>query len=260
MGGAALQRCDPSLVFNGGFSRRTLPCCNIEEMHPRAILVLSIAATSLLTPLIPTAQAQSTPAASSSAHHPHKPAPAAENHLDPGSVTNGIYRNPSFGFTCKIPSAWVLRTDEMNTKEDAPIPASGKDSNASARVLLSAFSRPPQARAEDVNSSILIAAETAATYPGLKDAAQYFEPVSEIAKAQGFDLLSGPYEFPLGTKSLVRADFQKDVGTRVMLQSTMVLLSRGYLVSFTFIAGTEDELEDLIANLSFGAPAKTNPR
>ena len=47
------------------------------------------------------------------------------------------------------------------------------------RVLLAAFSRPPEARGEDVNSSILIAAESVAAYPGLKDAAQYFGPVAE---------------------------------------------------------------------------------
>ncbi len=40
-----------------------------------------------------------------------------------------------------------------------------------------------------------------------------------------------------------------------MQQSTLVELDRGYIVSFTFIAGDEDEAEDLIGNLSF-APRK----
>jgi hypothetical protein len=63
----------------------------------------------------------------------------------------------------------------------------GKKATDAGRVLLAAFSRPPEARAEDVNGSILIAAESAAAYPGLKSAAQYFDPVTEVAKAQGFD-------------------------------------------------------------------------
>jgi hypothetical protein len=126
------------------------------------------------------------------------------------------------------------------------------------RVLLAAFSRPPMAQGEDVNSSILIAAENAAAYPGLKDAAQYFGPITEVAKAQGFDVDEEPYEFTVGTRTLVRGDFEKNVGTRVMHQSTLVILARGYVVSFTFIGGTEDEVEELIGNLAF--PAQTAKR
>jgi hypothetical protein len=128
-------------------------------------------------------------------------------------------------------------------------------------VLLAAFSRPPEATAEDVNSSVLIAAESAALYPGLKDAAQYFGPVAQVAKAQGFEVANEPYEFMVGTnaagsRTLARADFQRDVGTRVMRQSTLVMLARGYAVSFTFIGGTEDEVEELVRGLSFGAGGK----
>jgi len=185
-----------------------------------------------------------------------KPASLKDSSLDSGLVSNGVYRNPAFGFTCKIPAGWVLRTEEMNAREgegekaDANnAPADGKAS----RVLLAAFSRPPEARGEDVNASILIAAESAAAYPGLKDAAQYFGPVTEVAKAQGFDIVEEPYEFAIGAKTIVRGDFQRNVGTRVMRQSTLVVLARGYAVSFTFIGGTEDEVEELVEGLSFGA-------
>ncbi len=161
----------------------------------------------------------------------------------------------------------------MNAREDdaaAPAGRATPDRTAEGgcphtggcgRVLLAAFSRPPEATAEDVNSSILIAAESAALYPGLKDAAQYFGPVTEVAKAQGFEVVNEPYEFMLGTapgtKMLARADFQKSVGTRLMRQSTLVMLARQYAVSFTFIAGTEDEAEELVHGLCFGAPRTT---
>jgi hypothetical protein len=110
-----------------------------------------------------------------------------------------------------------------------------------------------------VNSSILIAAESAASYPGLTDAAQYFGPLIEVVKAQGFAIEDDPYEFAVGAKTLVRDDFHKDVGTRVMRQSTLVLLARGYAISFTFIGGTEDEVEELVQGLSFGAGPKATP-
>jgi hypothetical protein len=151
----------------------------------------------------------------------------------------------------------VLRTEEMNAQEDEDEKAdAGKKATDTGRVLLAAFSRPPEARGEDVNASIVIAAESAAAYPGMKDAAQYFGPVTEVAKAQGFDVDEEPYEFAVGTKAVVRGDFEKDVGTRVMLQSTLVVLARGYAVSFTFIGGTEDEVEELVQGLSFVAAGK----
>jgi len=176
---------------------------------------------------------------------------------DLGTVSNGVYRNAGFSFTCKIPAGWVLRTEEMNAQDNESA-KSGKNAGENGRVLLAAFSRPPEARAEDVNGSILIAAESAASYPGLKDAAQYFGPVVEVAKAQGLEMDDEPYEFALGTKKLARGDFQKDVGSRVMRQSTLVLLARGYVLSFTFIGGTEDEVEELVQGLSFGE-AKSAP-
>jgi len=197
---------------------------------------------------------------SSSSQHVRKVAPAANSALDAGSVSGGVYHNKSLGLSCKIPAGWVLRTEEMNSR-DAGEADSGTTSPAktdsAGRVLLAAFSRPPEARAEDVNSSIVIAAESVATYPGLKEAAQYFGPLSEVAKAQGVAVVEEPYDFAVGTRTLAREDFQKDVGSRVMRQSTLVMLAHGWAVSITFIGGTEDEVEELIGGLSFAAAAKT---
>jgi hypothetical protein len=195
--------------------------------------------------------AQSSPSSAGSGTHASQRARSTEASLDAGSVKAGVYRSVGFGFTCKVPAGWVLRTEEMNASDQDDAKVAGNAGKGS-RVLLAAFSRPPEARAEDVNSSILIAAESVAAYPGLTDAAQYFGPVMEVAKAQGLEMDEEPYGFVLGTKSLVRGDFQKDVGKRVMRQSTLVVLVRGYVVSFTFIGGTEDEVEELVDGLSFG--------
>jgi hypothetical protein len=237
------------------------------------------------------AQASST---SSSARHTAKSSAASPSGIDAGEITNGVYRNRSLALTVKIPPGWVLRTEEMNAREEShgnvgpesPAPAGGsaqapaqnpgetgrtqggenKSSPArasssaaderEARVLLAAFSRPPEARGENVNGSIVIAAESVATYPGLTEAVQYFGPLAEVAKAQGFSVDEEPYEFALGNKNVVRGDFHKDVGTRVMRQSTLAFLSHGYAVSITVIGGTEDEVEELIDGVSFAAGGK----
>ena len=200
---------------------------------------------------------------------------------NPGAIADGVYRNKTVALSCKIPPGWVLRTDELNAREDkkeeekkeeggnagdnnegekksaqAPQPGQSNRGASSAKVLLAAFSRPPEARAADVNASILIAAESAASYPGLTEAAQYFFPLTEVAKAQGFTLNEDPYEIAIGPKTVARADFHKDVGSRVMRQSTLVLLSHGYVISITVIAGTDDEVEDLIDGLTFTPAGK----
>ena len=54
---------------------------------------------------------------SSSKHHPKLPKQAAPS-LDPGSITDGIYRNASFGFSYKLLFGWVDRTNEM--QDDSP--------------------------------------------------------------------------------------------------------------------------------------------
>src|SRR5882672_842766 len=135
----------------------------------RILLCLTL---TLMAPLVRSQTQPATDSSSSSSKHLKKPAVRSEPALDPGAISGGVYRNKTLGFSCPIPPGWVLRTEEMNQHEDAPAsegaaktPASG----ASEQVLLAAFSRPPEARAEDVNSSILIAAESAALYPGLKD-------------------------------------------------------------------------------------------
>jgi hypothetical protein len=216
-------------------------------------------------------QAQTNSSSSSSAKHVRKPARASDSPLDAGTFSNGIYHNQAFAFSYKIPAGWVLRTEEMNDgdqnessggghedpQNDSSTPGTTDEKNPAknnGRVLLAAFSRPPQVVGQDVNSSILIAAESAAAYPGLKDAAQYFGPLTEVAKAQGFTVVEEPYDIAVGTKPLVREDLQKDVGSRVMRQSTLLILGHGYVVSFNFIAGTEEEVEDLIGELSFAPP------
>jgi hypothetical protein len=195
-------------------------------------------------------------AQSSSPRHSKEASSTGTTAVTDGAVSNGVYRNKALGLACKIPAGWVLRTEEMNAPDDEGMqektsPQGTQGTTGDQHVLLAAFSRPPEARGEDVNSSILIAAEPVSAYPGLKEAAQYFGPLTEVAKAQGFTVDEEPYEYAVGAKKLVRGDFHKDVGTRVMRQSTLAFLSHGYAVSITIIGGTDDEVEELIDGISF---------
>lgn len=206
----------------------------------------------------------------SKATHPGAAQSAAQN-PDPGGITDGVYRNLSFAFGYKIPFGWVERTHEMQGDEMQGEEMQGDDSQGSesqkgistaskSHVLLALFERPPDAPGNTINSAVIIAAEKISDYPGLKTAADYFGPLAQLVAAKGFQGVSGPDEFAVGTKKLMRGDFAKDMPSPskdqdrlTMQQSTLVELDHGYIVSFTFIAGDEDDVEDLIGNLSFAA-------
>jgi len=175
----------------------------------------------------------------------HPPAAAACGPLEGQS-----FRCPKFGFSYNVPFGWVDRTSDL---EDEAQDAAGKTAPRSgSETLLAVFARPPDAPGETINSAVVIAAENRTSYPGLKTAADYFGPISEIAEQQGFKAEDGLYSFPVGTKQLVRGDFTKMRGKLEMRQSSLVMIVKGNIISFTFIAGSKDEVEDLIASLSFG--------
>jgi len=169
-----------------------------------------------------------------------------ESRVEPGVINNGVYRNNGFRFSYKIPFGWVNRTKEMD--ED-----SNDDSSGSKKpiVLLAVFERPPESTGDSVNSAVVIAAEPVSSYPGLRSPEQYFGPLTELTKAKGLSVINEPYDFSVGTMQLVRGDFSKPIGKLTMSQSTAVMIEKGYVVSFTFIAGSEDEVDELIASLKF---------
>jgi len=145
----------------------------------------------------------------------------------------------------KTPYGWVDRTQQMQDPEN--------DSSKS-KLLLAVFERPPEAVGDTINSAVVIAAESASSYPGLKTAADYIGPLTELTTSKGFKVVGEPYETSVGTTTLVRLDCTRELGKLTMRQSSLVLLRNKFVVSFTFIAGSTDELDELIEKLSFDTP------
>ncbi len=200
---------------------------------------LLVAITFVTLGLCFTIQAQSKPAA--------QPKPPAKSAATP-TEDSQLFRNAAFGFRYQIPYGWVDRTKAMQEGNDT-----GK-----GEVLLAVFERPPEATGDTINSAVVIASESVASYPGLKTAEGYLGPLTELATAKGFKADGKPYELEVEGRQLVRADFIKPINDKLtMRQSTLVLLSKGQIVSFTFIAGSESELDDLMDGLHF-AVAKSS--
>ncbi len=167
---------------------------------------------------------------------------------DPGSIHGQLYRNRTFGFSYKIPFGWVQRTTDMRETSS---------NNEKSLLLLAAFERPPEATGESVNSAVVVTAESLSSYPDLDRAVDYFDVLDEVTSSKGFKVLNPPYEFPVGSKKLARGDYIKPIGNDVtMYQGSLVLLEKGFVLSFTFIADSEDELESLIMDLQFESRTK----
>lgn len=185
--------------------------------------------------------------ASSQQSPPKSTAPTSTGSVESGETVDGTYHNWTIGFRYKIPFGWVDRTEEMREASNDP---------AKASVLLAIFERPPEAKGDTVNSAVVIAVEPASSYPGLKNAAQYFGPVTELTAAKGFKPVADPYEFPVDGQPIVRRDFIRSMGSVSMHQSTLALLTRGSIVSFTFLSGSDDEVTMLLEQLAFERPRK----
>src|SRR3974390_725564 len=106
------------------------------------LLILSVALT---------AAGQNHPQAESSSSKSKKSSSARlTSDISAGTVVSGVYRNRGLGLSCKVPAGWVLRTDEMNAREDvtdssnesttksSPQGTQG-NTGAGGRVLLAAF-------------------------------------------------------------------------------------------------------------------------
>ena len=182
----------------------------------------------------------------------HRPAAAP-----PAKPAEGaqLYRNTTFGFRFQIPYGWVDRTRNMREQEVAGQPDPNRKASDidKGEVLLAVFERPPEAAGETINSAVVIAAENAAAYPGLKKAEDYLGPLTELTTSKGFKAEGDPSVIEIDARQLLRADFAKPLNDKLtMRQTTLVFLAHGQIVSFTFIAGSEDEVNDLVEALSFG--------
>ena len=187
-----------------------------------------------------------------------------------GPLSEQLLRCPRFGFTYKVIFGWVDRTAYMQQNETLP----GQSPNAelpkatsptadqpkpsssdSSKTLLAVFERPPGAPGTTIDSAVVIAAEPLANYHGIKTAADYFSPITELAEQRGFKVIYQPHTFQSGAKQLVRGDYSKERGKLTMWQTSLVMIEKGYIVSFTFIGGSEDEVDELIRNLTLSPRA-----
>ena len=87
-------------------------------------------------------------------------------------------------------------------------------------------------------------------------------PLTELTTSKGFKAVNEPHESTVGTKTVLQADFKREMGSLTMYQSSLVILTKGYIASLTFIGDSEEDVEKLVSNLTFGsqtAPSTKRP-
>jgi len=155
-----------------------------------------------------------------------------------------LYRNTTFGFRYPIPYGWVDRTKEMLEGNDAK----------KGDLLLAVFERPPDATGDTINSAVVIASESAASISRPQDSRGLPGPAHGACNRKRLQGVGEPYSLEVESRQLLRADFVKVRSDKLaMRQCTLVLLAKGQIVSFTFIAGSDEELDDLMDGLHFVA-------
>src|ERR1700756_4692664 len=123
-------------------------------------VLLSISLISIQTSAQQSSTGSSSSQTKSSTQHA-KPAPST------GNSDEGTYHNPTFGITYRVRYGWVDRTRQMQDENNQP---------PKTQLLPPGLEHPPEATGETVNSAVIIAAESIASYPGLKTAADYMGP------------------------------------------------------------------------------------
>ena len=198
---------------------------------------------------------------SSAPKHTKKPPSQIESTLDSGSISNSVYHNKTLALACKIPEGWVLRTEEMNAtavtgcEERRP----RSRSTPSLRRKSPAGSLLPPARSPRRRRELLHPRRRRAhcLLPRTERCRAIFRPAHRSGQGPGFHHRRRSLRnCRRCEKSDPRRLSQRCGHPRHAPIHASPDLSHGYAVSITIIAGTEDDVEELIDGLSFSPHGK----
>ena len=201
----------------------------------------------LLVPLLGLCRvvaSQDSSAASSSSKSKQK----TEQHVKsnapaPAPTDEGLYRNPEFGFTYQVRYGWVDRTEAMQPADNdsSAVPTAARRLRTSARGRR----RRRQLRCDHRRRECRRLSRP-------QNRRRLHRPAHRTHHLQRIQRRPRiPTNFLSAPQTLVRGDFTKDRGQLTMYQSSLVMLRKGSIVSFTFIGGSEDEVEELIEKVDF---------
>lgn len=170
----------------------------------------------------------------------HKPASAAP---DLGWLQGGIYTNKFFRLSYELSPGWSDQTAQMRKQ----VRGEGK-----SFLLLSVFEKPAP-EPGSANASVTILAESQSLYPEVDSGDDYLAVLGDLAAKKGLSAAGDPVAAGPPGREFYRQDFE-GAGTPPVYQSSFAAVARGYIVSVTLIAGTRQQLDELVARLRLAPP------
>ncbi len=195
----------------------------------------------------------------------------AQSAVDPGSIHDGTYINPGFGFSYKYPKDWVVHGEA--TKErirelgKEKIVESGAVSKSNAEVsvkntyqLLTVFRYPVGKPGVTVNPAVIILAENVAYAPGVTNGKDFLLNLRAILEKTGAQFtLTEPLEQHFAGWQFFRDNSTATVNGIPIIQSHFCKIVNGYALVFLFIGpdqATVDEMTKTMETFELVVPVR----
>jgi len=198
----------------------------------------------------------------------------AQAEIDLGTVRDGAYINPGFGFSYRCPKDWVVHGQATNERireiGKEKIVESGALSKSSAEVsvknthyLLTVFRHPIGKPGITFNPAILILAEDVSFAPGITNGKDYLLNMRPIMEKTGAQFtLKEPQEYHFAGLQFFRANATSTTNGIPAVQSFFCRIVNGYALVFVFIGPdqtTVDQMAKTMETLELVAPGSPKP-
>lgn len=180
---------------------------------------------------------------------------------DNGAVKDGVYTNTFFGFSFTYPKDWVVHGEATNQRikelGKERTTQSGALSEASAEVmfrntsqLLTVFRHPVGTPGIAINPAVLVFAESVAHAPGITSGREYWLNARVVMLKTGAQVLNAePVEVVFSGRKFFRDDYSLEVNGVHLTQATLVHITRGYALAFSFLGEDQKSVDEMVKTM-----------
>lgn len=160
-----------------------------------------------------------------------------------GLVEKGTYGNSYFGLSYRPPQQLKINTDEYKRESKAGEQDKNRDKSY---VLLSAHEVTAKIKVRD---GVVLVADDAANYGGLKDGSEYLRRMTRFYKSEGADVLHDSTPVTFAGHPFFRGDYRRAGLRQATYMTAIATVRRGYALCFIFTSGSPEGIESLVGSL-----------
>ena len=189
----------------------------------------------------------------------------AQVKIDYGTVHDGIYINPGFGFRFEYPKDWVVHGEATNERireigkekavESGAPKASLEVAMKSTYQLLTVFRHPVGTPGIPFNPAIIVVAERVAHAPGIVTGKDYLLNARLLMQKMGAEgLVKDLVEYHFGGSQFFRDDYALVVNGVHVNQVFFVTVRQGYALLFVFMAEDQKTVDEMAKSMETFGP------